>query len=112
MSYLICDKCGGYYELKPGESPENFTDKCECGGKLGRIRVNSTQPTNLIDCPDCGHKVSKKAKNCPNCGRHLTLEDKGKTNWFKVFGWFILLIIILYLFYVFIYYQFHSLPSP
>lgn len=32
--YLICDKCGGYYELQPGEAPENFSDQCECGGKL------------------------------------------------------------------------------
>jgi len=32
--YLVCNKCEGYYELKPGESPDDFTDKCECGGKL------------------------------------------------------------------------------
>ena len=34
MGYLVCEKCGGYYELKPGEKPEDFSDKCECGGKL------------------------------------------------------------------------------
>ncbi|MBI5680532.1 MAG: hypothetical protein HZC47_06555 [Methanobacterium sp.] len=33
MSYIICDKCGGYYELKEGESPDEF-DSCQCGGKL------------------------------------------------------------------------------
>ncbi|ADZ09385.1 hypothetical protein Metbo_1141 [Methanobacterium lacus] len=33
MAYLVCDKCGGYYELQPGESPDDF-DRCECGGKL------------------------------------------------------------------------------
>ena len=33
MGYLICDKCGGYYELLPGESPEDY-EECECGGKL------------------------------------------------------------------------------
>lgn len=32
--YLICDKCKGYYELQPGESPEDFASKCDCGGKL------------------------------------------------------------------------------
>jgi len=31
--YLVCDKCGGYYELQSGESPEDF-DRCQCGGKL------------------------------------------------------------------------------
>jgi len=32
--YLVCERCGGYYKLKEGESPDYFTDKCECGGKL------------------------------------------------------------------------------
>ena len=33
LGYLICEKCGGYYELQPGESPEDY-DQCQCGGKL------------------------------------------------------------------------------
>jgi hypothetical protein len=33
MGYIICDKCGGYYELQDGESSEDF-DRCQCGGKL------------------------------------------------------------------------------
>jgi hypothetical protein len=32
--YLVCEKCKNYYKLQPGESPDDFTDKCECGGKL------------------------------------------------------------------------------
>jgi len=32
--FLVCDKCGGYYELQKGESPEDFSDECECGGHL------------------------------------------------------------------------------
>jgi hypothetical protein len=32
--YLVCNKCEGYYELQPGESPDDFSDECECGGKL------------------------------------------------------------------------------
>ena len=46
MAYLICDKCGGYYELQEGESPEDFSDTCECGGKLRydeNIDVNSPE---------------------------------------------------------------------
>ena len=26
----------------------------------------------LIDCPECGHKVSDQADACPSCGRRLT----------------------------------------
>jgi heat shock protein HtpX len=32
--YLVCDKCNGYYQLQPGESAEDFTNQCQCGGKL------------------------------------------------------------------------------
>lgn len=34
MTYLICEQCGGYYELREGEKVEDFSDECECGGKL------------------------------------------------------------------------------
>jgi len=33
MGYLVCDKCGGYYELQEGESPDDFKN-CQCGGGL------------------------------------------------------------------------------
>ncbi|MDY9924319.1 zinc ribbon domain-containing protein [Methanobacterium sp.] len=32
--YLVCDVCGGYYELQPNEKPDDFSDECECGGTL------------------------------------------------------------------------------
>lgn len=32
--YLICNKCGGYYQLQLGESANDFGDKCACGGYL------------------------------------------------------------------------------
>ena len=32
MPYLICDKCGGYYELGKEESIEDFDLQCDCGG--------------------------------------------------------------------------------
>ncbi len=34
MPYLVCKKCGGYYQLQEGESPDDFYDKCNCGGDL------------------------------------------------------------------------------
>jgi len=27
----------------------------------------------LIDCPDCGRKVSDKAPNCPQCGKPMAM---------------------------------------
>lgn len=32
--YLVCDECEGYYELSFGERADDFSDKCQCGGKL------------------------------------------------------------------------------
>ncbi len=38
--YFQCDQCRGYYELKPGESIEDYKI-CYCGGKLKYFeRVN------------------------------------------------------------------------
>jgi hypothetical protein len=33
MPYLICQECGGYYQLDEDESPEDHK-RCSCGGKL------------------------------------------------------------------------------
>ena len=32
--FLVCNSCSGYYELQPDESPNDFSDECECGGRL------------------------------------------------------------------------------
>ena len=37
MGYLVCDSCKGYYELKSDESPDDFINKCECGGTLNFV---------------------------------------------------------------------------
>jgi len=37
MPYLECEKCGGYYKLKPGESANDF-EKCQCGGNLKVVK--------------------------------------------------------------------------
>lgn len=44
MGFLICDKCKGYYELQPGESPEDFSDQCQCGGIL---KYTNENPENI-----------------------------------------------------------------
>jgi len=43
IGYLICNKCGSYYELQEGESPEDFDKTCECGGTFEYI-ANINQP--------------------------------------------------------------------
>jgi hypothetical protein len=35
---LVCENCGGHYELEDNESPEDFDDTCECGGKTKLYR--------------------------------------------------------------------------
>jgi len=52
MGYLICNKCKNYYELQPGESPEDFELNCSCGGELKfhnnlDINFNSNKVDNL-----------------------------------------------------------------
>lgn len=34
IGYLVCDKCNNSFGLIPEESPEDYSDTCECGGEL------------------------------------------------------------------------------
>jgi hypothetical protein len=45
MPYLVCENCGGYYELKEGEYPNDFENKCQCGSDLRYIE--SIEEDNL-----------------------------------------------------------------
>ena len=53
MPYIVCDKCGGYYELQEGENPEDF-ESCECGGQL--------EFTENIENPPYIEKHTKNSK--------------------------------------------------
>lgn len=68
MPYFICDTCGGYYELQPSESPEDFDSKCECGGHLKYIQ-DLTNPDKFQKiCSNCGSIIDDDKKKCPICG--------------------------------------------
>lgn len=68
MPYLVCDKCGGYYELQLGESTEDFTNKCECGGNLKYFEdLNDADELQKI-CPNCGNVIRAADEKCLNCG--------------------------------------------
>lgn len=51
MGYLVCEKCGGYYQLQKGESPEDF-DNCQCGVKLRYIDDFEEYPNNNKNLTD------------------------------------------------------------
>lgn len=68
MTYLICDKCNGYYELQPGESPEDF-DYCQCGGAL----LYADEIDYFIETPK---KTTKKRKIPQNFGKEEKQVDK------------------------------------
>jgi hypothetical protein len=71
MSYLVCDSCGSYYELQPGESPEDFSDKCECGGHLSYVQdLDETDGSNEV-CPNCGSAIEDDNEVCSSCGFEL-----------------------------------------
>ena len=78
MGYLICEKCGGYYELQRGEKPEEFDSKCECGGELKYVEtLGSSETKNMeemestITCPRCGTENPEDAKLCKSCKKIL-----------------------------------------
>ncbi len=84
MSYLICQRCFGYYELQENEFLEDF-ESCECGGFLELIEdiaeladgdmVGDPGDTSSYVCPNiyCSYKKSlKKGEDCPQCGTRVT----------------------------------------
>lgn len=47
--YLVCDKCGAYYEVHKEESSEGFLDKCECGGTFKYIGIPNSLDEKLVN---------------------------------------------------------------
>lgn len=81
MSYLVCNKCGGYYELQKGENPDKSTDQCGCGGSLKYVQnlddhvVNELDPMDWMNiCPKCGEENKVDTNFCLNCGYDLNAE--------------------------------------
>jgi hypothetical protein len=80
MSYIVCKKCGGYYELKGGESLENF-DKCQCGGDLSYTeKLPQKQEENdkpKLICSNC-LKENEDGIFCSKCGGKLIAVKNGR----------------------------------
>jgi len=97
MSYLVCDKCGGYYELQSGESPNDFDARCECGGTLKYVQdLNDVDDSQKL-CPSCGKENVKSSKKCVFCGETLKgYKNHKKIKWSYVkYGVFISSLITL-----------------
>jgi len=62
LGYLKCEKCGGYYELQEGESPDDF-DVCECGGKLGYVKSYPESYLNKSTFKSNGQNKPSKVNN-------------------------------------------------
>jgi hypothetical protein len=84
MSYLICYECNRYYELQEGELPNDFSDKCDCGGELKYLETLESYDkiekiSATTSCPYCGAENPDSAKLCKTCKRLLT-EIKWKNS--------------------------------
>ena len=84
MGYLVCEKCGKYYELPEGKSSFNFSKCGDCGGRLRYVDslreiplVTSSSGVNPVlkpstkKCPKCGSENPKGSVFCLNCGENL-----------------------------------------
>lgn len=71
QGYLVCEKCGGYYKLKPGESPEDFSDKCECGGNLKYVLDLTDKSENNMTSEK--QSFSENLKSVLNNKRNLAI---------------------------------------
>ncbi|BDZ68324.1 hypothetical protein [Methanobacterium ferruginis] len=90
VKYIICDECGGFYELEKGESIEDF-ESCLCGGSLSyaeltpkgikkttkkvekdyKVNIRHSEYLSENICPLCGQINKVKAIFCSKCGKIL-----------------------------------------
>lgn len=55
--YLVCNNCGGYYELQKDESWKDFDTECECGGQLVQSANDSLRPEEYLSEEEYEHKL-------------------------------------------------------
>ena len=84
MSYLVCEECGKYHELKEGKDSFSY-EKCSCGGKLrytdtlnGINKRNVTFKSSEITCTNCGTKNPNGSMICSGCGRRFDSDQQLK----------------------------------
>lgn len=82
MHYLVCEKCGGYYELQEGESLDKFSE-CQCGGSLtyvDSVDENVEDEQKVLYCLNCGN-YDMVGVYCSKCGGRLyPIEKYGDIN--------------------------------
>jgi hypothetical protein len=78
---IICESCGGTYELEEGESLENF-ENCRCGGRLKYAESSSKPKPEASRQKKLFGGASKNPKTvpdnyimCQNCGGYYRLKD-------------------------------------
>ena len=84
MSYLVCEECGKYYELKEGK--DSFShEKCSCGGKLrytdtlnGKNKKDMSLNESKITCKNCGSQNPYGSMICLSCGTRLESDKASK----------------------------------
>jgi hypothetical protein len=82
MSYLVCDECGKYYELKEGKDSFSY-EKCSCGGKLrytdtlnGINNRDITVKDSEVTCKNCGAGNPDGSMICSDCGSRLESDEQ------------------------------------
>ncbi len=109
MAYIVCRRCGGYYELQKGESLQDF-DKCQCGGTLRYIEeIIQEKPKSPVSESNINSKEiheNSKSKNglnyYLNTLNELITKINKKINFTSIYiGLFISLIIPVIGFFLF-----------
>lgn len=86
MTNIRCRFCD-HYLAEDGKCPEcealqEGYDKAFSGGE-----VSEENEQQLLECADCGHRVSKRAESCPNCGRVFVYGQPPLPLWQRGCNW-------------------------
>jgi len=90
MPYLVCNKCGGYYKLKEGESLRDF-EECECGGSLKQVEslnipYNTERVKTIVEAFNKGSNQAKGETNSSKDSPKLSITVDNTDGLHKLLG--------------------------
>jgi Thiol:disulfide interchange protein len=95
MPYLICERCGNYYELAEGESPDDFQLECGCGGDLGYYLTKYDHYKKHSMGKDSAESIEKSPENKEKSHRGFFSNLDSQSKGFMAVGVFGVFILIL-----------------
>jgi hypothetical protein len=87
--YMVCDECGKHYNLQPGELPEDYKDKYNCGGNFKfKMSLNNLEEYDTSPKKYEVNKYVQMTHEDEQFCKERKLKPIYRINFKKNFSWF------------------------